>query len=84
MASPSSVGGFGSTTLVRVMELVVLLDMILPDADGVPFLREIAGMNMIAHVAPIQLAIRLLIPEGSLLLELPDVRAMIEIVKALG
>lgn len=28
LASPSSAGGFGSTTLVRVMELVVLLDMI--------------------------------------------------------
>ena len=28
LASPSSAGGFGSVTLVRVMELVVLLDMI--------------------------------------------------------
>jgi amino acid transporter len=27
LASPSSLGGFGSTTLVRIMELVVLLDM---------------------------------------------------------
>jgi amino acid transporter len=27
LASPSSAGGFGSTTLVRIMELVVLLDM---------------------------------------------------------
>ncbi len=30
------------------------------------------------QVAPVQLAIRLLLPEGSLLLELPEVRAMIE------
>jgi hypothetical protein len=29
------------------------------------------------HVAPIQLAIRLLIPEGSRLLDVPDVRALI-------
>jgi len=28
LASPSEAGGFGSTTLVRIMELVVLLDMI--------------------------------------------------------
>ncbi len=39
------------------------------------FLREIAALDLAAQVAPIQLAIRLLIPEGSLLLELPEVRA---------
>jgi radical SAM superfamily enzyme YgiQ (UPF0313 family) len=38
------------------------------------FLREIADLDLIASVAPIQLAIRLLIPEGSLLLELAEVR----------
>jgi radical SAM superfamily enzyme YgiQ (UPF0313 family) len=33
-------------------------------------------MGLVEHVSPIQLAIRLLIPEGSKLLELPEVRAM--------
>ena len=42
------------------------------------FLRALAELDLAAQVAPIQLAIRLLIPEGSLLLELPEVRAMIE------
>ena len=41
------------------------------------FLRDIARMDLIAHVAPIQLAIRLLIPEGSLLLDLAEVRERI-------
>jgi radical SAM superfamily enzyme YgiQ (UPF0313 family) len=41
------------------------------------FLRILAAHDLAAHVAPIQLAIRLLIPEGSLLLELPEIRAMI-------
>jgi radical SAM superfamily enzyme YgiQ (UPF0313 family) len=38
-------------------------------------LDRIEGLDLIDHVAPIQLAIRLLIPEGSRLLELPEVRA---------
>src|SRR5205085_2978325 len=42
------------------------------------FLRTLAELGLPPQVAPIQLAIRLLIPEGSLLLELPEVRAMIE------
>ena len=37
--------------------------------------RSIA-LDLVEHVAPIQLAIRLLIPEGSRLLELDDVRAL--------
>jgi radical SAM superfamily enzyme YgiQ (UPF0313 family) len=41
------------------------------------FLRDLAGLNLVEQVAPIQLAIRLLIPEGSLLLELPEVRALV-------
>ncbi|MBS1854345.1 MAG: radical SAM protein [Acidobacteria bacterium] len=41
------------------------------------FLREIAALGLAAQVAPIQLAIRLLIPEGSLLLDLPETRAHI-------
>ncbi len=42
------------------------------------FLRALAEANLVDQVAPIQLAIRLLLPEGSLLLELPEVRRMIE------
>ncbi len=42
------------------------------------FLHALAELDLTSQVAPIQLAIRLLIPEGSLLLELPDVRGMIE------
>ena len=38
------------------------------------FLREIAALALVPQVAPIQMAIRLLIPEGSLLLDLPEVR----------
>jgi radical SAM superfamily enzyme YgiQ (UPF0313 family) len=38
------------------------------------FLRSLAELDLIDHVAPIQLAIRLLIPEGSLLLDLPEIR----------
>ena len=41
------------------------------------FLREIAALDLIDQVSPIQLAIRLLIPEGSLLLDLPEVRSRI-------
>jgi hypothetical protein len=41
------------------------------------FLREIDRLALTRAVAPIQYAIRLLIPEGSLLLELPDIRAVI-------
>jgi len=42
------------------------------------FLRALADLDLAGQVAPIQLAIRLLIPEGSLLLELAEVREMIE------
>ena len=42
------------------------------------FLQEIKRAELIDHVAPIQLAIRLLVPEGSRLLELADVRAQLE------
>ena len=37
-------------------------------------LRTIDRLGLVGHVAPIQLAIRLLIPEGSRLLELEDIR----------
>jgi radical SAM superfamily enzyme YgiQ (UPF0313 family) len=42
------------------------------------FLRELLRLGLAAQVPPIQLAIRLLIPAGSLMLDLADVRAMIE------
>jgi radical SAM superfamily enzyme YgiQ (UPF0313 family) len=35
-------------------------------------LRTIAELDLVEHVAPVQLAIRLLVPAGSRLLELPD------------
>jgi len=40
-------------------------------------LELIADLELIEHVAPIQYAIRLLIPAGSRLLDLPDVRALV-------
>ncbi len=40
-------------------------------------LDTIAGLDLVDHVAPIQLAIRLLIPRGSRMLELPDVAALV-------
>jgi radical SAM superfamily enzyme YgiQ (UPF0313 family) len=41
------------------------------------FLRTIWELDLVENVAPIQYAIRLLIPAGSRLLELPDVRALV-------
>jgi radical SAM superfamily enzyme YgiQ (UPF0313 family) len=46
-------------------------------AGYLDFLRVIAELDLVEHVAPIQYAIRLLIPAGSRLLELPDVRALV-------
>jgi hypothetical protein len=40
-------------------------------------LDTIADLDLVGHVAPVQLAIRLLIPRGSRMLELPDVAAMV-------
>jgi hypothetical protein len=42
------------------------------------FLQELVDLDLVEQVAPIQLAIRLLIPRGSLLLELPEIREIIE------
>ncbi len=42
------------------------------------FLRDLAELDLIDQVAPIQLAIRLLIPEGSLMLEMPEIRAVLD------
>ncbi len=41
-------------------------------------LDAILELDLIEHVAPIQLAIRLLLPQGSRLLDIPDVAARIE------
>ena len=40
-------------------------------------LQTIERLDLVEHVAPIQLAIRLLIPQGSRLLELDDVRGLV-------
>jgi hypothetical protein len=40
-------------------------------------LREIERLELVPAVSPIQYAIRLLIPQGSRMLELPDVRALV-------
>ena len=40
-------------------------------------LHEIDRLDLVDHVAPIQLAIRLLIPQGSRMLELEDMRAVV-------
>ena len=41
-------------------------------------LAVLAGLDLIDHVAPVQLAIRLLIPQGSRLLELADLNDVLE------
>ncbi len=46
-------------------------------AGYVDLLEAIAGLDLIDAVAPIQLAIRLLVPEGSRLLELAEVRRFV-------
>ncbi len=40
-------------------------------------LREIAALDLVGQVSPVQLAIRLLIPGGSLLLDLDEVRTLV-------
>ena len=42
------------------------------------FLHDLVSLDLAAQVAPIQLAIRLLIPEGSLLMELSEVRSLVQ------
>jgi hypothetical protein len=46
-------------------------------ADYLALLTLLAELGLVAHVAPIQLAMRLLIPAGSKLLELPDMHEVI-------
>jgi radical SAM superfamily enzyme YgiQ (UPF0313 family) len=47
-------------------------------ADYCDLLDTIEALDLVPHVAPIQLAIRLLVPEGSRLLELESVRSLVE------
>ena len=42
------------------------------------FLRALVELDLVEQVSPVQLAIRLLIPEGSLLMKVPEVRAMVQ------
>ncbi len=42
------------------------------------FLRSIKSLGLVGSVAPIQYGIRLLLPEGSLLLELPEIAELVE------
>jgi radical SAM superfamily enzyme YgiQ (UPF0313 family) len=42
------------------------------------FLTQLAALDLSDRVPPVQLSIRLLIPAGSLMLDLPEIRAMIE------
>jgi radical SAM superfamily enzyme YgiQ (UPF0313 family) len=46
--------------------------------DYCDLLDTIEALDLVHHVAPIQLAIRLLVPEGSRLLELESVRSLVE------
>jgi radical SAM superfamily enzyme YgiQ (UPF0313 family) len=46
-------------------------------ASYADLLRTLAELDLVEHVPPVQLAIRLLIPSGSRLLELQDVRALL-------
>jgi hypothetical protein len=48
------------------------------------FLRALVDLELVEQVAPVQLAIRLLLPEGSLLLQLAEIRALIEPFDARG
>jgi radical SAM superfamily enzyme YgiQ (UPF0313 family) len=45
-------------------------------ASYLDLLHEIERLDLVAHIAPIQLAIRLLIPQGSRMLDLEDVRTV--------
>jgi radical SAM superfamily enzyme YgiQ (UPF0313 family) len=44
----------------------------------IQFLYEMANLDLVEQVAPIQLAIRLLIPKGSLLLDLAEIRGVVD------
>jgi radical SAM superfamily enzyme YgiQ (UPF0313 family) len=46
-------------------------------ASYADLLRTLSDLDLVEHVAPVQLAIRLLIPEGSRMQELEEVRALV-------
>jgi hypothetical protein len=46
--------------------------------DYCDLLGALAELDLVEHVAPIQLAIRLLVPEGSRLLDLPELRSHLD------
>jgi radical SAM superfamily enzyme YgiQ (UPF0313 family) len=46
-------------------------------ADYVDLLETLARLDLVEHVPPIQLAIRLLVPAGSRLLEVPELNALV-------
>jgi radical SAM superfamily enzyme YgiQ (UPF0313 family) len=47
-------------------------------AGYIELLRQVSELGMLEDVAPVQYSIRLLVPEGSYLLNLPGLRAMLE------
>ncbi|MBI4409734.1 MAG: radical SAM protein [Gemmatimonadetes bacterium] len=67
----------GDAGLVLVPTFVAFTPWITLDGYRA-FLSELARLGLVERVAPIQYAIRLLIPPGSRLLELAEVRAVIE------
>ena len=53
-------------------------------ASYTQFLNQLAALDLAEQVAPVQLTIRLLIPQGSLLMELSEVREMVQPFDAAG
>jgi radical SAM superfamily enzyme YgiQ (UPF0313 family) len=67
---------FRSAGLILVPTFVAFHPWLSLDGYG-DLLDALADLDLVDHVAPIQLAIRLLIPEGSRLLELDEIRRLI-------
>jgi hypothetical protein len=70
---------FRSVDLCRAARLTLVPTFVafhpwLTVEDYCDLLETIAGLDLVDHIAPIQLAIRLLVPDGSRLLELPEFR----------
>jgi hypothetical protein len=70
------VGAFREVGLVLAPTFVPFTPWTTPESY-VELLQTIDRLDLVDHVAPIQLAIRLLVTEGSRLLELEDVRAVV-------
>jgi radical SAM superfamily enzyme YgiQ (UPF0313 family) len=80
--------GHTRADFVKVVELFKTHSMVLhptfvafhpwmSPTDYLDFLETIAQLDLVEHVASIQLAVRLLIPAGSLLLDRADVRSLV-------